>query len=150
MTPIDVNREAPVVGAAEAYIEAPIETVWRVLSDLEKWPAWNNGVSKIRVGGPIEVGTSFEWVGGGFKIVSRLEEVEPPARIGWTGKMFGIRAVHVWALRAEGLGTRVRTEESFEGWPAALFRAAVKKTLAKSLDQGIAALKAEAERQGRG
>ena len=83
MTPIDVNREAPVGGAAEAYIEAPIETVWRVLSDLEKWPAWNNGVSKIRVGGPIEVGTSFEWVGGGFKIVSRLEEVEPPARIGW-------------------------------------------------------------------
>ena len=150
MTRFDVNREAPVVEAAEAIIEAPIEEVWRVLADLEKWPAWNNSVSKIRVNGPIEVGTSFEWVGGGFKIFSRLEEVAPPARIGWTGKMLGIRAVHVWALQAEGPGTRVRTEESFEGWPAALFRAAMRKTLAKTLGQGLAALKAEAERPGRG
>jgi len=150
MRRIDVNREAPVVEAAEVDIEAPVEAVWRILADLEKWPAWNGGVSKIRVNGPIEVGTSFEWVGGGFKIVSRLEEVAPPARIGWTGKMLGIRAVHIWEFQAEGPGTRVRTEESFEGWPAALFRTAMRKTLKKTLDQGLAALKAEAERPGRG
>lgn len=150
MPRIDVNREAPVVEAAEAIIEAPIEEVWRILVDLEKWPAWNNSVSKIRVNGPLEPGTAFEWVGGGFKIVSRLEEVEPPARIGWTGKMLGIRAAHIWEFQAEGPGTRVRTEESFEGWPAALFRAVMRKTLKKALEQGLAALKAEAERPGRG
>jgi hypothetical protein len=125
--------------------EAPIEMVWGILSDLENWPAWNKSVSKIRVDGPIQAGTSFAWAGGGSRIVSRLEEVVPPTRIAWSGKTFGIRATHVWELEEKGLGTQVHTEESFEGLVAILFRRYARKTLAKSLDQGIAALKAEAE-----
>ena len=106
---------APAIGVADAFIEAPIETVWGILSDLENWPTWNKSVSKIRVDGPIAAGTSFFWVGNGSKIVSRLEEVDPPRRIAWTGKLFGIRATHVWELEEKGQGTQVHTEESFEG-----------------------------------
>jgi hypothetical protein len=142
---IEVNRGAPAIGVADVFIEAPIETVWRVLSDLEHWPAWNTSVSKIRVDGPIAAGTSFFWVGNGSKIVSRLEEVDPPRRIAWTGKLFGIRATHVWELSGKGEGTQVHTEESFEGLVARLFRGFSRKTLAKALDQGVAALKAGAE-----
>jgi uncharacterized protein YndB with AHSA1/START domain len=145
MPRIEVNREAPVVGTAEAQIEAPVEVVWRILSDLEGWPGWNRGVSRIEVSGPVEVGTEFRWVSGGARIVSRLEELEPPRRIAWLGKMFGTRAVHVWELAGEERGTHARTEESFEGWLAKLFPGLMKRTLAKALDQGMAALKAEAE-----
>jgi hypothetical protein len=142
---IEVNRRAPAIGVADALIEAPIETVWRVLSDLENWPSWNKSVSKIRVEGPLQVGTSFVWVGGGSRIVSRLEAVDPPKRIAWSGKTFGIRAMHVWELSGKGEGTQVHTEESFEGPVARLFRGFSRKTLAKALDQGVAALKAGAE-----
>jgi uncharacterized protein YndB with AHSA1/START domain len=149
MPRIEVNREAPAVGSAEARIEAPIETVWGILSDLEKWPKWNKSVARIRVDGPIEAGTSFAWASGGVKVASRLEEVARPARIAWTGKMFGVRAVHVWNLVADGLGTKVRTEESFAGWLARLLPGLMKKTLANALAQGVADLKAAAESQPR-
>jgi len=144
-TKIEVNRKAPAVGVADAFIQAPNETVWGILSDLENWPKWNKSVSRIQVSGPIQVGTSFAWVGGGSRIVSRLEEVDPPKRIAWSGKTFGIQAMHVWELEEKGRGTQVHTEESFEGLVARLLRGFARKTLAKALDQGISSLKAEAE-----
>jgi len=149
-TRFEANHKAPAVGTADAFIKAPIGTVWRVLSDLENWPSWNESVTKIKVDGPLQVGTSFVWVGGGSKIVSRLEQVDPPKRIAWSGKTFGIRAMHVWELSGKGEGTQVHTEESFEGLVARLFRGYAKKVLAKALDQGLSSLKAEAEaRKGR-
>ena len=142
---IQANSKAPAFEAADVLIEAPIETVWSVLSGLERWPTWNKGVSKIKVNGPIQAGTSFEWAGNGSKIVSRLEEVDPPQRIAWSGKTLGIRATHVWELTEKGSGTLVHTEESFEGLVARLFRGFARKTLAKALTQGVSSLKAEAE-----
>ena len=145
MSRIEVNREAPVVEVAAGYIKAPVETVWRILSDLENWPSWNKSVSKIQVNDPVTPDTSFAWVAGDSRIMSRLEEVIPLKRIAWTGKMFGIRAVHVWELGAKERETHVHTEESFEGLVASLFRGSLKKLLAKTLNQGIASLKLEAE-----
>jgi uncharacterized protein YndB with AHSA1/START domain len=142
---IQANRKAPAFEAADVLIEAPIETVWSVLSGLENWPSWNKGAARIKVNGPIKAGTSFEWVGNGSKIVSRLEEVNPPQRIAWSGKTFGIRATHVWELTQKGTGTLVHTEESFEGLVARLFRGFARKTLAKALTQGVSSLKAAAE-----
>ncbi len=145
MSRIEVNWEAPVVEVAGGFIKAPVETVWRILSDLENWPSWNKSVSKIRVNGPVIAGTSFAWVSGGSRIMSRLAEVIPLKRIVWTGKMFGIRAVHVWELNAEEGETHIHTEESFEGLAARLFRGFLKKVVAKTLNQGIASLRLEAE-----
>jgi uncharacterized protein YndB with AHSA1/START domain len=141
----EVNRKAPAFETAEVYVEAPIGKVWSVLSDLERWPSWNPGVSKIRIDGPVRAGTCFEWAGNGSKIVSRLEETDPPRRIAWTGKTLGIRARHVWELSEKGTGTLVRTEESFDGLAARLFRGFARKTLAKALAQGVSSLKAAAE-----
>ena len=142
---VEVNHEAPATGIAEVFIQAPVEKVWRILSELEKWPSWNKSVSMIRVNGPLATGTSFEWMTGGSRIISRLKEVDPPRKIAWSGRMLGIRAIHVWELKAEGEGTRVRTEESFDGIVATLLRGLMKKTLAKALAQGTASLKAAAE-----
>lgn len=145
MTHIEVNRDAPAVGKAETLIAAPVDVVWGVLSDLPNWPSWNTGVTAIRVNGGLKAGTTFEWTGGRTSIVSRLEEVAAPTKIAWTGKMLGVRAIHVWELKPDGSGTRVVTEESFEGWLARLLPGVMKKVLTKALDQGVAALKAAAE-----
>ena len=145
MARIEIDRKAPAVGSAEAVVGAPVEAVWRVLSDLGKWPAWNGSVTEIRVNGPVEAGTTFDWKAGGMRISSRLEAVTPPSRIAWTGRMFGVRAVHVWELAAEGSGTRARTRESFAGWLARLLPGTMKRALGKALAQGLAELKAAAE-----
>jgi hypothetical protein len=150
VAPIEVNKAAPVIVVAEALVNAPIETVWQVVSHFEGWPSWNKSVSKIQLNGPVKVGTLFVWVAGGSKIVSQLEEVDRPNRLAWSGKTFGIRAIHVWRFNKEDEGTHVHSEESFEGLIVKLFPGLMKKILAKALGQGVTALKAEAEsRHGR-
>ena len=146
---VEVNPEAPAIATVDALIEAPIQSVWDVLSDFQNWPAWNKSVSSMRVDGPVGIGTTFEWLADHWRIASRLEDVDPPRRIAWSGATLGIRAMHVWDLAEEGRGTRVHTVESFEGLVPTLLRGFTRKTLARSLDQGVAALKAEAESRAR-
>ncbi|MDD4881238.1 MAG: SRPBCC family protein [Gallionellaceae bacterium] len=145
MPPIEANPEAPACASAEAYINAPVETVWTLLSDFAHWPDWNEAVARMRLDGPVQAGTPFVWVAGGTRIVSRLEEVAPPGRLAWTGKTMGIRAVHVWRLATQGEGTHVHTEESLDGLIARLLPGLMRKMLAKALAQGVMALKTEAE-----
>ncbi|MGZ8840812.1 MAG: SRPBCC family protein [Candidatus Aminicenantales bacterium] len=140
-----VNPDAPAIAEAEAFIQAPIEMVWDILTDFQNWPTWNKSVLKMRVDGPVMTGTTFEWLADGWRITSRLEEVDPPKRIAWSGATLGIRAMHVWDLAEEGQGTHVHTVESFEGLVPRLLRGFTRKKLAESLNKGMAAFKAEAE-----
>jgi len=144
---VEANERAPVVGHADVFINAPITTVWRILSDIEHWPDWNKSVSRMNLDGPVRVGTSFRWVGGSSRIASCVEEVEPPHRIAWSGRTMGIRAIHVYELDEDKRLTRVHTVESFEGWPARLMRGRLQKMLDEDLKAGLAALRAAAERE---
>lgn len=83
--------------------------------------------------------------GGRVKNRFQVEEVDPPRALAWAGKTLGIRAVHTWRLNAMQDGTHVATEESFEGFIVRLFPGLMNKMLAKALEQGLAALKSEAE-----
>ncbi len=145
---MDIARNAPAIASAGAYIAAPPQVVWAVLTDLERWPNWNGDVASIKADGPLAPGTVFRWKSGGMPIRSTIQEVEHARRIGWTGTApLGIRAVHLWSLEPDGDGTRVRTEESFEGVLAHLFSGTMRKMLAGALERNVAALGAEATRR---
>lgn len=147
---MDIDRNAPVIASAELFIDAPPAVVWTVQTDLAAWPGWNSDVSSMDLQGPLAPGTVFRWKTGGLPIASRLQIVEPERRIGWTGKAPpGIRAVHVWSFEPENGGTRVRTEESFDGLLARLLPGPMRRMLAQSLESGLVALKTEAERRAR-
>jgi hypothetical protein len=142
-----IDHSAPVVGASEIEIAAAPETVWDVLATIEAWPAWNPDVKSVSVEGEIAEGTKFRWKAGPGTITSTLRRVERPRLIAWTGRTFGIDAVHVWRLEAQDGSTLVRTEETFDGLLARLFRRPLRKTLAAGLESGLRHLKAEAERR---
>jgi len=142
---VDVNRQAPVLAAAQAIIRAPAERVWHLLATFESWPEWNPQVTNIQLHGPAAPGTRFRWVAGGSRISSRIEAFEPPRRLAWSGTTAGIRAMHVWTFEALPAGTRVRSEESFEGLLPRWFPTRMRRLLEKSLQQGLAALKDTAE-----
>jgi uncharacterized protein YndB with AHSA1/START domain len=144
---VDIDRNAPVQAAAEVVIAVPVDLVWNVQADFEGWPRWNPGVKRVSLKGPVAPGTTFEWNAGGMNITSELEEVDPPRRIGWTGRAFGLRAVHVWHFAQEENGSRVRTEESFDGAIARMFPGLLKRKLKATLEQGVLALKEEVERR---
>ena len=97
--------------------------------------------------GEVGEGTEFRWRAGPGTITSTIEDVEPPRRIAWTGKTFGIKAIHVHTLEARNEGTLVRTEESYDGLAARLFHGRLQKTLDNALQSGLEHLKAEAERR---
>ena len=144
---MEANRQAPVFGASEIEIAAAPDIVWSVLTDFGRWPAWNLDVKSIAIDGDVAPGTQFRWKAGPATITSVIREVEPPRSIAWTGRTVGTSAKHVDRLEAADGRTRVRTEESFEGWLPRLLRRQMRTTLQNGLDDGLRDLKAEAERR---
>jgi uncharacterized protein YndB with AHSA1/START domain len=144
---MDVNRKAPVIASAEGLIRAPLDLVWLVLTNIGEWSRWYPDVDSASIGGPIQPGTEFRWKSGKASIVSKFEEVEPQRRIVWTGRTFGIRAIHVWTFTEREGGIWVRTEESFAGMVALLFGGAMRRALGTTLQKGLTALKKECERR---
>jgi uncharacterized protein YndB with AHSA1/START domain len=144
---MEINPAAPVRAEREIAIAAPIEVVWDVLSNVQDWPRWNDDVKSTAITGPAAPGAEFRWKPARGTIKSRIERAERPHHLAWTGRTFGISAIHVWRLDREEGGTRVKTEESMEGLPARLLRGTTQKTLDNSLDEWLRNLKAESERR---
>jgi uncharacterized protein YndB with AHSA1/START domain len=142
-----INGEAPVVGKCELEILAPPESVWNVLTDFDQWPIWNADVKSMQFEGPVAPGSEFRWKAGPGTISSVLERVEPPLLIAWTGKTLGIEATHFWILEPQNGRTFVRSEESYDGLVAHIFRRSLQKTLDRALERGLRYLKTEVERQ---
>jgi uncharacterized protein YndB with AHSA1/START domain len=141
------DQNAPAFASFEIEINAPPEVVWDVLTDLRGWPSWNSDVQTVQGGESLSVGMMFKWKSGGSTIKSTIQEVDRPTLIAWTGKVMWIRAVHVWHLTAQNGRTLVRTEESFEGLVASLFKRSLKKMLDESISNGAKRLKTEAEKR---
>jgi hypothetical protein len=146
-SPTGINEQAPIVGTSEIEIAASPEAVWEVLTAFEGWPTWNREVKSMTIQGNVAPGTVFRWKAGPGTITSTIQRVEPPRKIAWTGKTLGIDAIHFWHLEPRNGVTFVRTEESFEGLVARLFRRSLQRTLDRSLADGLAYLKAEVERR---
>lgn len=144
---MDINRNAPAIALAEAFILAPLDLVWSVHTNIGEWSRWNPEVQYVDIRGPLAPGTEFRWKSGGASIVSTLQELEPKRRVAWTGRTLGIRAAHVWTFTAQEGGVLVRTEESFDGLVVRLFAAPMRRMLASSLEKGLGALRTECERR---
>jgi uncharacterized protein YndB with AHSA1/START domain len=93
---------------------APAAALWRHWSDMEAWPAWNDGIEAIEVDGPFQVGTTFTMTPpGDDPIPMRLVEIVPGEL--FTDEMDGGEFVVRTAHRLEPTGdgrTRIvyRTE----------------------------------------
>jgi uncharacterized protein YndB with AHSA1/START domain len=145
----EINERAPVVGRTEIEIAAAPELVWDVLTTVDRWPSWNPAVESVEVEGELGEGSQFRWKAGPGTITSTIVDVEEPWRIAWTGTSFGLRATHVHTFEPRGGTTLVRTEESFDGVIARIFRARLQQTMDRALREGLQHLKSEAERQDR-
>ena len=144
---MEVNQSAPAIVAGEIEIRAEPEVVWDVLADIDNWPSWNPDVKEARLMGGLRESSVFVWKAGPGTITSTLEKVDRPREIGWRGKTMGISAVHVYKLEPHAEGTKVHTEESFDGLIVRLLKGPMRKSLQKGIDGGLAHLKAEAERR---
>jgi len=144
---MEVNKRAPVVAASEIEVAAPPEIVWDLIADIDGWPRWNPDVKEASLSGGLAEGSTFRWKAGSGVITSRFRRLERPRLLGWTGRTFGIYAIHVYRLEPRDGQTIVSTAESWDGWPARLLRRRMQTMLEDALHPALQALKAEAERR---
>jgi uncharacterized protein YndB with AHSA1/START domain len=142
---MEINNDAPVITRDEILIEAPIEAIWEIQTNVADWPAWQPDVDGAQAEGQLEVGSVFRWQTAGLDITSTVEEIDPPRRIAWGGPAQGILAVHVWTLEPQDDGVLVRTAESWEGDPVTAQTETLQGALDASLRAWLENLKRTAE-----
>ena len=146
--PAGIDGNAPVIARHEIDINAPLETVWRLQTDVSNWPAWQTDITAARLDGPFEPGNSFTWTSYGFTVTSTIYAVAERTRTLWGGTAEGITGTHEWIYTQTPTGVHVTTQESFAGEPVAADLAGMQKTLDKSLTDWLGHLKAAAESTG--
>jgi uncharacterized protein YndB with AHSA1/START domain len=89
---MEIDTEAPVITRDQILINAPVEKIWEIQTDVSGWPAWQPDVDGAESEGPLEVGSVFHWQTAGLDITSTVQEIDPPRRIVWSGHAQGISA----------------------------------------------------------
>lgn len=141
-----INAVAPVKCSRGILIDASPTNVWAIMTDIDNWTKWQSDISHPRLNGQLTPNTTFDWKMGGVKIHSTLHTVEPFTKFGWTGKTWGISAIHNWTLTDLNGQTQVSVHESMEGFLAWLLKRPFNKTLAKGMENWLVLLKAACEK----
>lgn len=139
---IDADSTAKCYSTAEIRINSSKPHVFEILSDINNWPQWQSSVTKAGINGKSEVGKKFKWKAGGLNIKSKLHTVNANSEIGWTGKIWWIKAVHNWYLNEENGQTKVIVKESLKGPGSSMMLKSLKEGMQKNLRE----LKAQAEK----
>jgi uncharacterized protein YndB with AHSA1/START domain len=144
-TPTGIDRAAPVIAYHEVDIQAPLDTVWQLHTDVNAWPTWQYDITAAHLDGVFEPGASFDWTSFGFSVKSTIYEVAERARVLWGGTAGGITGVHEWTFQESEGGVHVVTNESFAGEPVGADVAGMQSQLDASLMSWLGHLKAAAE-----
>ncbi|MFH8477549.1 SRPBCC family protein [Streptomyces sp. NPDC018055] len=161
-----VDAEALVRARAETVIDAPLSTVWKLQTDVERWPAWQahvTGADRLDHG-PFRPGSAFRWTtpippnpatpATSLDITSTVKQLKPNSCIRWTGPAVGeglrIDGVHVWSFTKVRGGVLVRTEETHTGEQVDANVPFATEILQQGLDGWLADLKTAAEARSGG
>jgi hypothetical protein len=138
---------------AQIEIEAPIERVWQIVSDLAAYPEWNPFTprveSSLRLGDPVTLHVRMK-PNRELVRVERITAVEPKERLCWSMQLLAPfvlaseRCQTVTAL-AEGR-TRYSTENRFRGFLVPLVLWIYGEDMRRGFNELAAALKKRAER----
>ena len=103
-------------------VAAPIERVWDVVTDIDRWPEWTTSVNRAHRcdEGPLRPGSQAELAQPKLPEATwTVTEVEPGRSFTWEQRGPGVRTTARHALEPiEGGGTRVRLSVEQSGWMA--------------------------------
>ncbi|WP_330230533.1 SRPBCC family protein [Nocardia sp. NBC_00508] len=127
-----IDPGAPIHYRTEALIKAPLDTIWNLQTDVERWPSWQQAVTSMERldSGPLQPGSQFRWTTPApatattpattLTITSSVQQMQPGRCIRWTGPAIGDGmsidgGIHVWTFTPVDDGVLVRTEENWNG-----------------------------------
>ncbi|WP_438289918.1 SRPBCC family protein [Streptomyces sp. HUAS TT7] len=156
-----VDPDARVRYRTETVIHAPLSTIWKLQTDVERWPSWQAAVktSERLDHGPFRKGSTFLWTtpvppnpstpATSLDITSTVQQIKHNSCIRWTGPAIGeglhIDGVHVWDFTKVKGGVLVRTEETHTGPQVDANVPAATKILSDGLERWLRDVKSAAE-----
>ncbi|WP_405647954.1 SRPBCC family protein [Streptomyces uncialis] len=156
-----VDPDALVRHRTETVIQAPLRTIWKLQTDVERWPSWKAAVTTAdRLDhGPFRHGSAFRWTmpvppnpvtsAPSLDITSTVEQLKRNSCIRWTGPATGeglrIDGVHMWTFTKVKGGVRVSTEETHSGPQVEANVALATEILRQGLEAWLCDLKTAAE-----
>jgi hypothetical protein len=132
-------------------IAATPERVWSLLIDCVQWPSWYKhctDVSMLRGGPLLSAQSKFRFKTLGFYFEPDIETFEPFKMLIWSAKgPAGTRGAHAWYIERKTGGCRVITEEAQRGLLLAFIGGRTRRTLLRSHEKWLRALKVLAEKE---
>jgi len=141
-----IHLDAPVITKKSIVINAPIEKVWTIFTDVNNWDTWQKEIVDPKINGVFKNGTTFNWKSNGLSIISTIQTVEVNKMVGWSGPAFGAFAIHTWYFSEQNGKTVIRVEESMEGWLVKILRGSFQSALDTSIVNWLNYLKIESEK----
>ncbi|MCF6404666.1 SRPBCC family protein [Chitinophaga filiformis] len=141
-----IHADAPVITRKSIVINAPVEKVWKIFTDVNNWDTWQNEIVSPALNGQFEEGATFDWKSNGLTIHSTLNNVQANREVSWSGPAFGAFAIHRWRFSTQNGHTTIQVEESMEGWLVQLLPGKFQSGLDTSIEHWLAYLKAAAEK----
>jgi len=83
-------------------IDAPVEKVWKVMTDPDHWPEWFPGVDSVSNVTSVRKGGSFTWADEGRTGKGTIRAMEPMKRLEILTQMGDDQDAHVFELRPSG------------------------------------------------
>ncbi|WP_443034578.1 SRPBCC family protein [Streptomyces sp. BE303] len=161
-----VDPDALVRHRTEIVINAPLRTVWKLQTDVERWPDWQAPVRTAERldHGPLHRGSAFRWTtplppnpatpATSLDITSTVRQLRTGSCLRWTGPAVaeGLRidGVHVWNFTAVRGGVRVTTEETHSGPQVEANVPFATEVLRSGLESWLSDLKTTAESPAHG
>ncbi|MGC4847222.1 SRPBCC family protein [Micromonospora sp. DT15] len=159
-----VDTAAKIRYRTETTIDAPLRTVWRIQTDVERWPSWQKPVlsSKRLDHGPLRPGSSFRWTtpvretalnpATTLVVTSTVRQLQHQKCLRWDGPAIGAglridEGVHVWTFTEIDGRVLVRTEETWRGEQVEQDAEFSTVALGAGLETWLTELKTRAERE---
>ncbi|WP_055703258.1 SRPBCC family protein [Streptomyces silaceus] len=157
-----VDPKAVVRYKTSTVIDAPLSTIWKLQTDVERWPSWQAGVETMERldHGPFRKGSSFRWTtpvpvtpstpATTLEITSTVKQLKRKSCIRWEGPAIGEglridNGVHVWNFTKVKGGVLVQTEETHVGAQSEADPQTATELLGGGLEAWLRELKAAAE-----
>ncbi len=124
-------------------IDATPDQVWRVLTDVERWPEWTPSVTRVERldEGPFQVGTTTRIKQPKFPpAVWRVTELEPGQSFSWTARGPGVTTLagHRIAPRSNGAEVTLSIRQTGPlAWLAGLITARLTKRYVRTEANGL-------------
>ena len=124
----------------ELIIEAPVDVVWSVMSDVEHWPEMTASMTSVRLlDGELRHGARAEVVQPKLpKAIWTVTRLDEGRRFDWTAKSPGMTTVGIHGVEAVATGTRAYIGIKQTGPLAPLFGLLLRKLTESYLDLEIA------------